>query len=212
MNDRLKAELGNNFYPKGTQRFYVCLSLLPRPPRVLPLTRQQGPAGPDARPCRPSDAPQGLEGHHGPLPKVCIVSPHRLPSALQARQTDRQTCTNCHPTAKRSPPGSVIPSCPSRAATWCPPRPPFACALAQSPSPCIAYGLLHPPPPTAPCPFALHLVPCRSDSHVAQDNLPYQPRVETDNPLFTPVVGCLIAGTRCTAKNGVISPPLHLHV
>lgn len=36
-----------------------------------------------------------------------------------------------------------------------------------------------------------------------QDQVGYLIRPEPSNPLFTPVVGCLIAGSKCTYKNGV---------
>lgn len=39
-----------------------------------------------------------------------------------------------------------------------------------------------------------------------QDQVAYQVRPDPSNPLFTPVVGCLIAGSRCTYKNGVSIP------
>lgn len=35
-----------------------------------------------------------------------------------------------------------------------------------------------------------------------QDDVNYQTR-DTNDPLFTPMVGCLIAGSKCTYKNGV---------
>ena len=36
-----------------------------------------------------------------------------------------------------------------------------------------------------------------------QDQIAYQTRPDASNPLFTPMVGCLIAGSKCTKKNGV---------
>lgn len=39
----------------------------------------------------------------------------------------------------------------------------------------------------------------------AQDQISYLVRPDPTNPLFTPVIGCLIAGSNSTYKNGVSS-------
>jgi len=45
-----------------------------------------------------------------------------------------------------------------------------------------------------------------------QDQIAYQTRPDPSNPLFTPMVGCLIAGSRATKKNGAtaVIPGSHL--
>jgi len=56
------------------------------------------------------------------------------------------------------------------------------------------------------------LVPCVYDPLKAQDQIAYQTRPDPSNPLFTPMVGCLIAGSRATKKNGAtaVIPGSHL--
>ncbi|KAM0701712.1 hypothetical protein Q7P35_010621 [Cladosporium inversicolor] len=59
---------------------------------------------------------------------------------------------------------------------------------------------------------ALRLVPGATSQPLHRDQVAYQVRPDPSNPLFTPVVGCLIAGSRCTYKNGAtaVIPGSHL--
>ncbi|KAK6005753.1 hypothetical protein QM012_007395 [Aureobasidium pullulans] len=59
---------------------------------------------------------------------------------------------------------------------------------------------------------ALRLVPGAKPQPLHRDQIAYQTRPDPNNPLFTPMVGCLIAGSRCTYKNGAtaVIPGSHL--
>ncbi|KAG9518800.1 hypothetical protein KCU93_g8284, partial [Aureobasidium melanogenum] len=59
---------------------------------------------------------------------------------------------------------------------------------------------------------ALRLVPGAKPQPLHRDQIAYQTRPDPKNPLFTPMVGCLIAGSRCTYKNGAtaVIPGSHL--
>ena len=52
----------------------------------------------------------------------------------------------------------------------------------------------------------------RPDPSSSQDQIAYQTRPDSSNPLFTPMMGCLIAGSRSTRKNGAtaVIPGSHL--
>ena len=45
-----------------------------------------------------------------------------------------------------------------------------------------------------------------------QDQIAYQTRPDPNNPFFTPMIGCLIAGSKTTYKNGAtaVIPGSHL--
>ncbi|ODO02015.1 hypothetical protein L198_02746 [Cryptococcus wingfieldii CBS 7118] len=49
---------------------------------------------------------------------------------------------------------------------------------------------------------ALKLVPGVQRQPLHKDHIPYQTRPDPNNPLFTPMVGCLVAGFKCTITNG----------
>ncbi|WVQ77582.1 hypothetical protein IAR50_007270 [Cryptococcus sp. DSM 104548] len=49
---------------------------------------------------------------------------------------------------------------------------------------------------------AMRLVPGANAQPLHRDQMPYLVRQDPENPLFTPMIGCLIAGSKCTAKNG----------
>ncbi|KAH0363141.1 hypothetical protein KCU65_g7611, partial [Aureobasidium melanogenum] len=59
---------------------------------------------------------------------------------------------------------------------------------------------------------ALRLTPGCKPQPLHRDQIAYQTRPDPNNPLFTPMMGCLIAGTRCTYKNGAtaVIPGSHL--
>nr|KIR83266.1 phytanoyl-CoA dioxygenase [Cryptococcus tetragattii IND107] len=59
---------------------------------------------------------------------------------------------------------------------------------------------------------ALRLVPGAQKQPLHRDQIAYQVRPDPTNPLFTPMVGCLIAGSKCTKKNGAtaVIPGSHL--
>ncbi|WVQ74082.1 hypothetical protein IAR50_003666 [Cryptococcus sp. DSM 104548] len=59
---------------------------------------------------------------------------------------------------------------------------------------------------------ALRLVPGAQKQPLHRDQIAYQIRPDPSNPLFTPMVGCLIAGSKCTRKNGAtaVIPGSHL--
>ncbi|KAL2808416.1 hypothetical protein BJX63DRAFT_439436 [Aspergillus granulosus] len=59
---------------------------------------------------------------------------------------------------------------------------------------------------------ALRLVPGAKPQPLHRDQIAYQTRPDPNNPLFTPMVGCLIAGSKCTYKNGAtaVIPGSHL--
>lgn len=59
---------------------------------------------------------------------------------------------------------------------------------------------------------ALRLVPGAQKQPLHRDQIAYQIRPDPTNPLFTPMVGCLIAGSKCTKKNGAtaVIPGSHL--
>jgi ectoine hydroxylase-related dioxygenase (phytanoyl-CoA dioxygenase family) len=59
---------------------------------------------------------------------------------------------------------------------------------------------------------ALRLRPGAKPQPIHRDQIAYQTRPDASNPLFTPMVGCLIAGTKCTIKNGAtaVIPGSHL--
>ncbi|KAL4810345.1 hypothetical protein BDV18DRAFT_156712 [Aspergillus unguis] len=59
---------------------------------------------------------------------------------------------------------------------------------------------------------ALRLVPGAKPQPLHRDQIAYQTRPDPNNPLFTPMVGCLIAGTKTTYKNGAtaVIPGSHL--
>nr|KIR44728.1 phytanoyl-CoA dioxygenase [Cryptococcus bacillisporus CA1280] len=59
---------------------------------------------------------------------------------------------------------------------------------------------------------ALRLVPGAKKQPLHRDQIAYQIRPDPINPLFTPMVGCLIAGSKCTKKNGAtaVIPGSHL--
>ncbi|KIR51244.1 phytanoyl-CoA dioxygenase [Cryptococcus gattii Ru294] len=59
---------------------------------------------------------------------------------------------------------------------------------------------------------ALRLVPGAQKQPLHRDQIAYQVRPDLTNPLFTPMVGCLIAGSKCTKKNGAtaVIPGSHL--
>ncbi|KAI1829237.1 hypothetical protein DTO006G1_9827 [Penicillium roqueforti] len=49
---------------------------------------------------------------------------------------------------------------------------------------------------------ALRLVPGAKPQPLHRDQIAYQTRADPNNPFFTPMVGCLIAGSKSTYKNG----------
>ncbi|KAJ5854188.1 hypothetical protein N7534_006731 [Penicillium rubens] len=51
---------------------------------------------------------------------------------------------------------------------------------------------------------ALRLVPGAKPQPLHRDQIAYQTRPDPSNPFFTPMVGCLIAGSKSTYKNGRI--------
>ncbi|KAK5022455.1 hypothetical protein LTS07_010115 [Exophiala sideris] len=59
---------------------------------------------------------------------------------------------------------------------------------------------------------ALRLVPGSKPQPLHRDQIAYQTRPDPNNPFFTPMVGCLIAGSRATYKNGAtaVIPGSHL--
>ncbi|WVQ76329.1 hypothetical protein IAR50_005994 [Cryptococcus sp. DSM 104548] len=59
---------------------------------------------------------------------------------------------------------------------------------------------------------ALRLVPGAKPQPLHRDQIAYQTRPEPSNPFFTPMLGCLIAGSRATKKNGAtaVIPGSHL--
>ncbi|WVQ79665.1 hypothetical protein IAT38_001765 [Cryptococcus sp. DSM 104549] len=59
---------------------------------------------------------------------------------------------------------------------------------------------------------ALRLVPGAKPQPLHRDQIAFQTRPDPSNPLFTPMVGCLIAGSKCTYKNGAtaVIPGSHL--
>lgn len=59
---------------------------------------------------------------------------------------------------------------------------------------------------------ALRLIPGSKPQPLHRDQIAYQTRPDLNNPFFTPMVGCLIAGSRCTQKNGAtaVIPGSHL--
>ncbi|KAJ5584725.1 uncharacterized protein N7459_004525 [Penicillium hispanicum] len=59
---------------------------------------------------------------------------------------------------------------------------------------------------------ALRLVPGAKPQPLHRDQIAYQTRPDPSNPLFTPMVGCLIAGSKCTYENGAtaVIPGSHL--
>ncbi|KAI4760541.1 hypothetical protein E4T52_07570 [Aureobasidium sp. EXF-3400] len=59
---------------------------------------------------------------------------------------------------------------------------------------------------------ALRLVPGSKPQPLHRDQIAYQIRPDPNNPLFTPMVGCLIAGSKCTYRNGAtaVIPGSHL--
>jgi hypothetical protein len=57
---------------------------------------------------------------------------------------------------------------------------------------------------------ALRLVPGAKPQPLHRDHIAYQTRPDPSNPLFTPMLGCLIAGTVCTKKNGVSTRLVYL--
>jgi len=59
---------------------------------------------------------------------------------------------------------------------------------------------------------ALRLVPGSKPQPLHRDQIAYQTRPDPNNPFFTPIVGCLIAGSKATYKNGAtaVIPGSHL--
>ncbi|SPO06544.1 uncharacterized protein DNG_09234 [Cephalotrichum gorgonifer] len=59
---------------------------------------------------------------------------------------------------------------------------------------------------------ALRLAPGAQPQLLHRDYLKFQTRPDPSNPLFTPMLGCLIAGSNCTYKNGAtaVIPGSHL--
>ncbi|KAK8845635.1 hypothetical protein IAR55_006351 [Kwoniella newhampshirensis] len=59
---------------------------------------------------------------------------------------------------------------------------------------------------------ALRLVPGAKPQPLHRDQIAFQTRPDPTNPLFTPMLGCLIAGSKCTKKNGAtaVIPGSHL--
>ncbi|KAL3479177.1 hypothetical protein BJX99DRAFT_268591 [Aspergillus californicus] len=59
---------------------------------------------------------------------------------------------------------------------------------------------------------ALRLVPGAKPQPLHRDQIAYQTRPDPNNPLFTPMVGCLIAGSKTTYENGAtaVIPKSHL--
>ncbi|KAI5248765.1 hypothetical protein E4T42_05526 [Aureobasidium subglaciale] len=59
---------------------------------------------------------------------------------------------------------------------------------------------------------ALRLVPGAQPQPLHRDQIAFQVRPDPNNPLFTPMMGCLIAGSKCTYKNGAtaVIPGSHL--
>ncbi|KAK8068771.1 phytanoyl-CoA dioxygenase [Apiospora phragmitis] len=59
---------------------------------------------------------------------------------------------------------------------------------------------------------ALRLVPGAKRQPLHRDQIAYQIRPDPNNPLFTPMVGCLVAGSKCTFKNGAtaVIPGSHM--
>ncbi|KAL2214435.1 hypothetical protein CC79DRAFT_146950 [Sarocladium strictum] len=59
---------------------------------------------------------------------------------------------------------------------------------------------------------ALRIGPGAEPQPLHRDQLKFQTRPDPSNPLFTPMVGCLVAGTNCTFKNGAtaVIPGSHL--
>ncbi|CAD6583319.1 MAG: hypothetical protein CYPHOPRED_002336 [Cyphobasidiales sp. Tagirdzhanova-0007] len=58
----------------------------------------------------------------------------------------------------------------------------------------------------------LRLVPGAKSQPLHRDQIAYQTRPDPNNKLFTPLVGCLIAGSKCTKANGAtaVIPGSHL--
>ncbi|KAF2639692.1 hypothetical protein P280DRAFT_453694 [Massarina eburnea CBS 473.64] len=59
---------------------------------------------------------------------------------------------------------------------------------------------------------ALRLVPGAKPQPLHRDQIAYQTRPDASNPLFTPMIGVLVAGSKCTFKNGAtaVIPGSHL--
>ncbi|THW48959.1 hypothetical protein D6D21_02677 [Aureobasidium pullulans] len=59
---------------------------------------------------------------------------------------------------------------------------------------------------------ALRLVPGAKPQPLHRDQIAYQVRPDPSNPLFTPMMGCLVAGSKCTYQNGAtaVIPGSHL--
>ncbi|KAK2805090.1 hypothetical protein FQN50_006335 [Emmonsiellopsis sp. PD_5] len=59
---------------------------------------------------------------------------------------------------------------------------------------------------------ALRLVPGAKPQPLHRDQIAYQTRPDPANPYFTPMLGCLIAGSKCTYENGAtaVIPGSHL--
>ena len=59
---------------------------------------------------------------------------------------------------------------------------------------------------------AMRLVPGAQRQPLHRDQIAYLVKPDPSNPLFTPMVGCLIAGSKCTLKNGAtaVIPGSHL--
>lgn len=59
---------------------------------------------------------------------------------------------------------------------------------------------------------ALRLVPGAQPQPLHRDQIAYQVRPDPSNPLFTPMIGCLIAGSKSTYRNGAtaVIPGSHL--
>uniref|UniRef100_A0A8H7K9U3 Phytanoyl-CoA dioxygenase n=1 Tax=Bionectria ochroleuca TaxID=29856 RepID=A0A8H7K9U3_BIOOC len=58
----------------------------------------------------------------------------------------------------------------------------------------------------------LRLEPGAKPQPLHRDEIKFQSNPDPNNPLFTPMIGCLIAGSRCTKKNGatLVIPGSHL--
>lgn len=59
---------------------------------------------------------------------------------------------------------------------------------------------------------ALRLVPGAKPQPLHRDHIAYLTRHNPDDPLYTPMIGCLIAGSKCTRRNGAtaVIPGSHL--
>lgn len=59
---------------------------------------------------------------------------------------------------------------------------------------------------------ALRLVPGAKPQPLHRDHIAYLTRHNPNNPLYTPMMGCLIAGSKCTQRNGAtaVIPGSHL--